>query len=183
MKGLILQPEFFQRSTLLVARELLGKCLTLETGGQSRSWRVTEVEAYDGPADLASHARGGRRTARTETMFAAGGVWYVYLVYGMHWMLNIVTGAPDYPAAVLIRGACPEPGRGEGVNGPGKLTRHLGLDQCFNALPATRATGLYFTSVRSLTSNTKIIALPRVGVDYAGPIWSRKPYRFILHPN
>lgn len=176
MSASILQPEFFQRSTLIVAPALLGCFLTLDTPAQKISLMVTEVEAYDGPEDLASHARGGRRTARTETMFAPGGVWYAYLVYGLHWMLNIVTGPADYPAAVLIRGVA-------GLNGPGKVTKHFGLDGRWNGLPATCPNGLYFT--QSSSSNIKhpmfdVIIAPRVGVDYAGSTWSRKPYRFRL---
>jgi DNA-3-methyladenine glycosylase len=102
----------------MVARELLGKFLVREVTEES-ALMVTEVEAYDGPADLASHAARGR-TPRNTVMFGEPGVWYIYLCYGVYWLANIVTGPPDYPAAILIRGV-------EGVSGPGRLTRHLGI--------------------------------------------------------
>lgn len=185
MRARILQPEFFQRSTLEVARELIGKYLVLENDKEKISLMITEVEAYDGPNDLANHASKGR-TKRTEVMFEAGGVWYVYLCYGMYWMLNIVTGPKDYPAAVLIRGACPnaEGGRVE-INGPGKLTKYFKINKSFNNQPANKKTGLYLTenpNMKSLTPHIsrQIKATPRIGVAYAGPVWSKKKWRFYL---
>ncbi len=168
--GKILPLTFYCRPTLEVAPELLGKFLVCG----NRQALITEVEAYDGPEDLASHARLGRRTARTEVMYQAGGVWYVYFTYGLHWLLNIVTGEKDYPSAVLIRGT-------KEVSGPARLTKYLGIDKKFNGQLATKQTGLYIVeppNVQSLALN--IITAPRIGVDYAGPVWSQKPYRFIL---
>lgn len=168
----ILKPDFYQRDARVVARELLGKYLTVEQGGGKLSFPITETEAYIGPHDLACHAAKGR-TKRTEVMFCEGGVWYVYFVYGLHWMLNIVTGEKEYPAAVLIRGI-------EGVNGPARLTKFLNITNAYNGLPATKKTSLYVEDRGVAISRLKIKSTPRIGVDFAGPIWSQKPYRFLL---
>lgn len=171
----MLKLNFFQRPTLELAPELLGKFLIY----RDKRLLITEVEAYDGLDDLASHAArrpgwpNGRRTDRTEVLFAAGGVWYVRLIYGMYWMLNIITDKKDYPAGVLIRAA-------GGFKGPGKLTKHLEIDKRFNNLPANKKTGLYFEDRGVVVPENKIITAPRVGVAYAGPVWSQKPWRFYL---
>jgi DNA-3-methyladenine glycosylase len=94
--------EFFTRDVLTVAPELLGKILVCKSEGEFLRYRITETEAYRGAEDLACHACKGR-TARTEAMFHTGGVLYVYLIYGMYWMLNVVTGIENEPQAVLIR--------------------------------------------------------------------------------
>ncbi|MBI2626024.1 MAG: DNA-3-methyladenine glycosylase, partial [Candidatus Nealsonbacteria bacterium] len=98
-----LQRSFFLRPTLLVSKELLGKYLVRKIGRKILVGKITETEAYDGFKDKASHASRGN-TERNKVMFDEGGRWYVYFTYGMHWMLNIVTGPQKYPAAVLIRG-------------------------------------------------------------------------------
>ena len=118
--------EFFRRDVLCVAPELVGRILVrrLPDGTLLRA-RITETEAYRGEQDTACHASRGR-TRRTEVLYHDGGTIYVYLCYGMHWMLNIVTGHADEPQAVLIR-AC-----ADGANGPGKLTRRLQIDKAFN---------------------------------------------------
>ncbi len=169
----ILPPESFTSpDTISLARDLIGKVLVVaaDDGSESR-FPITETEAYDGPEDLACHASKGR-TARTEVMFGPAGNWYVYLVYGMHEMLNLVTGPEDYPAAILIRGL-------EGVSGPGRLTKRLGIDRRFNALPATRQTGLYLENGPKIP-DAQVIATPRIGIDYAGPDWSQRLYRFVV---
>ncbi len=168
-----LDANFFNRPTLTVATELLGKLLVVVLpDGSERALMITEVEAYDGPEDLASHASRGR-TERTGVMFDEAGRWYMYLIYGMYWMLNIVTGPEGYPAAILIRGV------GE-YGGPGRLTKALGLDKRFNTRRADRETGLWVED-RGLVPHTHIVrTTPRIGVDYAGPIWAKKPYRFLL---
>lgn len=169
----VLRQTFFQRPTLVVAEELLGKFLVLQDAdGKENAYLIREVEAYDGPEDLASHASRGK-TARTSIMFGPGGYWYVYLIYGMYWMLNIVTGDAEYPAAILIRGV------GE-YDGPGKLTRRLGIDKRFNERLATKQMGLWIEDRGPLSVSSTIKKTPRIGVDYAGPIWSKKHYRFVL---
>ena len=102
-------------------------------------------------------------------MYEQGGVCYVYLCYGMHWMLNFVTGSPEYPAAVLIRGSL-------GVNGPGRLTKHFGIDGSFNKKWISKSSAIWVESSDIHTS--KIHSGPRIGVNYAGPVWSKVPYRF-----
>jgi DNA-3-methyladenine glycosylase len=171
MSGIIQPSQCRNPDTVAVARWLLGKQLVVGTGKSAQSSRITEVEAYDGPGDRACHASKGR-TARTEVMFAPGGVWYVYLVYGMYEMLNLVTGPADYPAAVLIRGI-------ELASGPGRLTRALKIDRRFNALPAIQATGLWIEHDGFEPPESEVEATPRVGIDYAGEPWVSKPWRFL----
>jgi DNA-3-methyladenine glycosylase len=154
---------------LKVARDLIG--CRLHVSGQSHSRVITETEAYIGPQDLASHASKGR-TKRTEAMFGPPGSFYVYLVYGVHWMFNVVTGPGDFPTAVLIRGI-------EGIVGPARLTKALGINGYLNGKLANKTTGVWF-SEGPLPSRKQIILSARIGVDYAGPIWSLKPYRFSL---
>lgn len=160
--------SFFERPVLEVADDLIGQYIVKD----GQKLLITEIEAYDGPEDLACHASKGR-TKRTEVLFGPAGHWYVYLCYGVHWLLNIVTGSKEYPAALLLRGA------GE-INGPGRLTRHLGINQTFNAKPATPQTGLWCEPATKRPHKSAIQKTPRIGVDYAGPIWSQKPYRFVL---
>ena len=131
---------------------------------------ITEVEAYNGENDLACHASKGR-TTRTEVMYQVGGIWYVYLCYGVHEMLNLVTGPADHPAAVLIRGV-------RGISGPGRLTKTLQIDRRLNGLPARPQTGLHLEDSGLEIPRRRIVATPRIGVDYAGPVWSAKPWRF-----
>lgn len=168
----ILGKPFFNRPTLAVAEEMLGKFLVRRIGSKEIALPITEVEAYDGFSDKASHASRGM-TQRNAPMFGSAGVWYVYFTYGVHWMLNIVTGPKDYPAAVLIRGA------GE-INGPAKLTKKLLITKQFNNKPANRATGLWIEDRGVMIAKRDIARLPRVGVAYAGSVWSKKKYRFLM---
>ncbi|MGB0416745.1 MAG: DNA-3-methyladenine glycosylase [Coraliomargarita sp.] len=168
----VLNKTFFNRSTLDVARDLLGKqlCRRLENGKIIRA-RITETEAYDGFEDKASHAHKGA-TTRNVVMFGPPGRSYIYLCYGVHWLLNITTREKGYPAAVLIRGA-------EGVSGPGRLSRHFQLDSRFNNQLLTRVNGLWVEDDGVEADPDKIEATPRIGVDYAGPEWSKMPWRFV----
>ena len=168
----ILPITFFERPVLQVAKELVGASLVRRIPeGATVSSMVTEVEAYDGPEDLASHASKGR-TPRTEVMFGPAGVFYVYLIYGMHWMLNVVTGEPGYPAAVLIRGTA-------SISGPGRITAHLQIDESMNGKRAKKSSGLWFEDRTIDIPDDLIETTPRIGVEYSGD-WSRAPYRFIL---
>ena len=164
---------FFNRPADRVARELLGCQLAVrgERGAVTRQV-VCETEAYLGAHDLACHGSKGI-TAKNAVMFGPAGCWYVYLCYGMHWMLNVVTGAEGVPAAVLIRGA--------GCHvGPGRLTRALGIGQEFNGRSAVRPSGLWFEAGRAISPRL-IRKTPRIGVGYAGD-WAARPLRFVADP-
>src|SRR3990167_9807467 len=131
----MLGPAFFDRPTLTVAKDLLGKFLVRRVRGKTVALMIVETEAYDGFKDLASHAHRGQ-TPRNTPMFGKPGTIYVYFTYGMHWMLNLVCGKKEYPAAVLIRGV-------EGVSGPALLTRFLKIDKSLNHKPLGKKTGLW----------------------------------------
>lgn len=182
----ILGKKFFERPTIVVARDLLGKYLVRQIRKNITKYLIMEVEAYDGFKDKASHASRGM-TKRNAPMFGEAGRWYVYFTYGMHHMLNIVTGPKNYPAAILIRGA-------GGINGPGRITKQLKIDKIFNDKIASPKTGLWIENNKlkprrsakaevgapTEASELKIENFPRVGVNYAGPIWSKKKWRFLL---
>jgi DNA-3-methyladenine glycosylase len=174
MGRIIQAKEVRSRDTVRLARWLLGKALVRTRGTRRESFLITEVEAYDSERDLACHASKGR-TPRTETLYLAGGVWYVYFVYGMHHMLNLVTGPEGYPAAVLIRGV-------EAIAGPGRVAKALGIDKLINRAAAHRASGLHLEDPGIVVPRNRIRASPRVGVDYAGPHWAGKLWRFHLVP-
>jgi DNA-3-methyladenine glycosylase len=157
-----------------LARALLGKFLVRTVNGIATARMITEVEAYDGERDLACHARVGR-TARTEVMYRAGGCWYVYLCYGVHEMLNLVTGPEGRPAAVLIRGV-------SGVPGPGRVTRMLGIGRQLNGAAVTPTSGLHVEDRGVCVPGSWVQATPRVGVGFAGPVWAAKRWRFVLPP-
>lgn len=179
--------SFYQQPTLDVARQLLGKYLVRKHEDGTTTGRIVETEAYIGPEDKACHASRGR-TPRTQVMFGRAGHAYVYLVYGFHHMLNIVTEAEDFPAAVLIRAV--EPLRGvalmesrRGTNqrrnlasGPGKLCQAFAIDRTLNGDDICGKV-LYLEDRRDLTP--KFVITPRIGVDYAGG-WKLKPWRFVV---
>lgn len=153
-----------------LARSLLGKVLVRIGPDGRREAMITEVEAYHGETDLACHASKGR-TPRTEVMYRAGGCWYVYLCYGIHEMLNLVTGPAGAPAAILIRGLA-------GVSGPGRLTKRWGIDRRLNGAWAVPASGLHVEDHGIVIPRPRVRRGPRIGVDYAGPVWAAKPWRF-----
>jgi DNA-3-methyladenine glycosylase len=166
-----LSRAFFDRPADRVARELLGCRLAVRAAdGRVSRHVVCETEAYLGAHDLACHGARGM-TPRNAVMFGPAGVWYVYLCYGMHWMLNVVTGREGVPAAVLIRGV-------GGHVGPGRLTRALGIDKRFDGRSVVRPTGLWFEPGRPVPPRL-VTRTPRIGVGYAGE-WAEKPLRFVL---
>ena len=175
MRSKVLSADFFDRPTLAVAKELLGKFLVRRIGKKIIASMITEVEAYDGFNDRASHASRGE-TARNAVMFGAAGRWYVYFVYGVHWMLNIVTGPKSYPAAILIRGAAD-------AGGPGRLTKFFKIKKHYNSLPANKKTGLWVEDRGVKIPSRRIKRAPRIGVGYASSIWSKKPWRFLVNSN
>lgn len=168
-----LPQHFYARATETVAEELLGKTLVFVTPARTMRGRIVETEAYLGPHDLACHAFKGR-TKRTEVMFGAPGTAYVYLIYGMYHMLNIVTEREDFPAAVLIRALEPVSDLSAATDGPGKLTRTLGITRSHNGL-SLLAPPLYLTGG---PAPSRVIRTPRIGIDYAGS-WKDAPLRFI----
>ena len=174
---------FFDRPTLRVARELLGKCLVRRVRGRELVLVITEVEAYDGPRDLASHASRGR-TPRTTIMFGEAGRFYAYFTYGMHWLVNVVTGPKDYPAAVLLRGGVliSDAASPKVIKGPARLTKALRIDGALNQKRATPESGLWFEDRGITVRKNAITATKRIGVDYAGPVWASKEYNFSVSP-
>jgi DNA-3-methyladenine glycosylase len=172
----MINPERFQADdAVALAPWLLGKILVrTRTGGKISRHLITETEAYNGADDKACHASKGR-TARTAVMFRPGGIWYVYLCYGVHEMLNLVVGPEAFPAAVLIRGL-------HDVSGPGRLTKRLAIDKELNGMTANPASGLYLEDNGVVVPRKWIQVAPRIGVDYAGSIWAKKPWRFTLDP-
>ncbi len=167
----VVPAAFFDRPADRVARQLLGMQLVARTADGLVRLPVTEVEAYLGSHDLACHGSRGM-TNRNATMFGPAGCWYVYLCYGMHWMLNIVTGKPGVPAAVLLRGA------GD-VVGPGRLTKALGIDRSLDGAEAVEASGVWFEDAGVKVPARRILRTPRIGIGYAGE-WVEKPLRFVL---
>ena len=176
MAGIIKANPWETKGTVAHAKGLLGKfLLRRRPDGRVDARMITEVEAYDGERDLACHARVGR-TRRTEVMYAPGGRWYVYLCYGVHEMLNLVVGPEGWPAAVLIRGV-------DGLDGPGKLTKGLGIGRELNAAAAEEVSGLWIEDRGVRVARGEVVATPRVGVDFAGPVWAEKKWRFVLVSN
>lgn len=179
--------SFYEQTTIVVAKQLLGKYLVRKHPEGNTVGRIVETEAYIGPRDLACHASKGR-TARTEVMFGPAGHAYVYFIYGFYNMLNLVTEAEGYPAAVLLRAVEPFTGielmkerRKSNVlrnlaSGPGKLCQAFAVDRSLNG--ADLCGNIIFIEDRG-EPVPKFRATARIGVDYAGK-WRNKPYRFLI---
>lgn len=177
--------KFFNRSSILVAKDLLGKYLVRKLkDGRKQKFKIIETECYEGFEDLASHASRGK-TLRNAPMFGGAGTIYVYFTYGMHYMLNIVCGPKGHPSAVLIRGL-KSGNKNINLIGPARLTKYLKIDKSLNNQKLGKKSGLWveppssLISLGALTSQGKILKTPRIGIFSAGPIWSQKPYRFLL---
>lgn len=170
-----LSRAFFNRPTLIVARSLIGKYLIRENGRGTIAGKIIEVEAYIGEEDKACHASKGR-TARTEVLFGPPGMSYVYLIYGMYHMLNVVTERADFPAAVLIRAIEVD---GHLIDGPGKLCRELGIDRSLHRVDLIQGRAIWFEDRGQRVPRNQVGTFPRIGVEYAG-LWARKPWRFRL---
>jgi DNA-3-methyladenine glycosylase len=194
--GLVKLPaSFYDRARVVaIARELLGKVLVTEFGGQRTSGRIVEVEAYNGIVDRASHAWSGRRTKRTEVMFGSGGTAYVYLIYGIHHLFNVVTNRKEVPHAVLIRALDPLEGipvmlqrTGKArldhtlTRGPGNLSKALGLRTTDTGTSLLGDT-IWIGDDGWRAKRGQIVAGPRIGVDYAGED-AALPYRFFIKGN
>jgi len=186
--------KFYYQPTLKVAQQLLGKYLVRRIGQQKIVGRIVETEAYLGHQDRASHAF-GKITARNEIMFGSAGFWYVYLIYGIFYCLNIVTQRKGFPSAVLIRALEPI----EGIetmkrlrkksdlrdlsSGPGKLCQALKIDRSLNKTKAFVRNCYLWIEERKEAGDFKIGASKRIGVDYAGPYWASRPWRFYIKDN
>ena len=191
----LLGREFFMRDTLLVARDLLGCLLVHEIGGERLSGRVVEVEAYTSWDDMASHGHRGM-TPRNAVMFGPPGVSYVYFIYGMYWLLNVVAKPPDvdYPAAILLRALEPVEGlrlmaqrragrpQREWTTGPGRLTLALDIDGTLTGIDmTTTGSPLYFERGEQIPDD-HIKTGRRVGINVPEP-WKSKPWRFWVDGN
>lgn len=168
----ILGQEYFRQNTKKIAKDLLGKYLVKAEKDNKSKVMITETEAYLGEKDKACHAHSGK-TDRTKVMYGPPGRWYVYLIYGMYDMLNIVTENKGSPCAVLIRTA------GE-YDGPGILTRELNIDQDYNNKIANKETNLWIEEGNKNISENQIKIDPRIGVDYAEE-WADKQLRFTFN--
>ncbi len=173
MTGNRLSTFFFNRPTLKVAEELIGKFLVRKIGNKKISAMIIETEAYCGPRDLASHASKGK-TKRTEPMFGPPGYTYIYLIYGMHHCLNIVTEREDYPAAVLIRAIDVK-----SINGPGKICRYFEIDKKLNSTNVSASKEIWLEDRKTEIPPSKIAKTKRVNIDYAGK-YKDKLWRFVL---
>lgn len=165
-----LKDEFFNRDCLELAPDLVGKVLVrkLDNGEEIRV-RITETEAYRGTEDKACHASKGR-TPRTEILYRESGIIYVYLCYGMHWLMNVISGEREQPQGVLFRA-------GEGFEGPARLTKRLQVDKTFNGESFSDNERLW---IEDDGKRFNLRTDKRVGIDYAGEEWAEKPWRFIL---
>ncbi|MFR5889391.1 MAG: DNA-3-methyladenine glycosylase [Oscillospiraceae bacterium] len=160
--------EFFLRDALEVAPELVGKTLVSSLpGAQERRLVITETEVYRGVEDSACHAHRGR-TKRTEMLYRPGGAVYVYLCYGIHWLLNVITGPEDFPQGVLIR-AC------EGFEGPGKLTKYLGITGAQNGIDICSSPLIRIEDEGRMVN---ITTDKRVGIAYAEEADRERLWRF-----
>ena len=164
-----LNREFFEQNTLKVAKGLLGKTLCVRKSGKILRGMIIETEAYRGEDDLACHASKGR-TKRTETLYKKAGTVYAYLIYGMHYCLNIVTEKENYPSAVLIRGVLTEDNVQHRVShivsGPGRVCRHFGVEKTFNGLDVF-GKNIWVEDNGLKISPREILKSKRIGVDYA----------------
>ena len=165
---MILDKEYFSLPATKLAPDLIGKILCRKTDGKVIRARIVETECYFGEEDTACHAHKGK-TQRTKTMYEKGGITYVYLCYGMHAMLNIVTGEKDHPEAVLIRGV-------EGAIGPGRVTKFMQITTKDNSLPLTEESGIW---IEDDGLKPEYTSHPRVGIDYASKRDRERKWRFI----
>lgn len=187
--------SFYQRENILqIAKELVGKVLVTNWNGKVTSGRIVELEAYNGIIDRASHAFGGRRTNRTEIMYAHGGVAYVYLCYGIHHLFNVVTHSKDVPHAILIRAIEPIEGIAEMLvrtrkkkadytltKGPGNVAKALGIVTAHSGY-SLRSKELFIADDGFVVAAKQLRSTARIGVDYAGDD-ALLPYRFYLKDN
>lgn len=171
--------SFYDRNTTTVSRELLGKFLVHRTGGVLRIGMIVEVEAYLGAHDRASHSSRGR-TERTKIMFGPPGYAYVYMIYGMHFCMNVVTEGEGYGSAVLLRAVEPVRNLEGRTTGPGLLCRAMGIDRALNGHDLVSEE--FYVGSALGSPDPVIVRRPRIGVDYSGP-WAKRLLRFYIKGN
>lgn len=186
---------FYTQPTLTVAKNLLGKYLIHHTPQGKLVGRIMETEAYIGPGDKASHAYRGKITERNKAEFLIGGHVYIYLVYGMYWQLNISTSGHNTPECILLRALEPIEGLEHMkqirynktirnlTNGPGKLCAAMKLDKTFYGVDLVKNNELYLEDRGDGVDAKDIVASSRIGIDYAGPYWAHKKWRFYVRNN
>ena len=171
--------SFYDRDTIMVARELLGKYLVHASRGVARVGRIVEVEAYLGPHDLAAHSARGL-TERTKVMFGPPGHAYVYLIYGIYYCMNVVTEREGHASAVLLRAVEPVKNLSGRTQGPGLLCNALRIDKCLNAHDLLSDD--FYIAAPPKTDSFAIVKRPRIGVDYARH-WAKRHLRFYIKGN
>ena len=171
--------RFFERPAVQVARDLIGKFIVRRHRGRLISSIIIETEAYRGPDDRASRAFGGRRTKSVEALYRPAGTVYVYLVYGIHWLLNFKAASPNKPQAVLIRGVLSTGDSNRGaIGGPGKVSRFLKVNRSLYG-DDVRTSNRIWIEDRGLRMPARLVKKgPRIGIEYAGLYWATKPWRF-----
>ena len=186
----ILKRDFFQKDPLTVARQLIGKSLVRTIEGTRISGLIYETEAYDGESDLACHAHSGW-SERNSVMYGDGGHAYIYFTYGMHWMMNCVTGTIGYPSAVLIRAILPVEGieyirnirtpikEAHWCDGPGKLTKSLSINKDLNGSDLCDPDNSLIIENRIAVPDNWVAVTPRIGINYTPEPWKSKPWRFV----
>ncbi len=188
----IIKKNFYTQDTLKVARRLLGKKLVREIDGKILSGMITETEAYCGEADSACHAHRGK-TPRNAIMYGEAGHAYVYFTYGMHYLINIITGKAGVPHAVLLRAVLPLTGieemeirrkkKGRDLtNGPGKLCQAFAIDKFFYGWDLTQGKKLWLEDYKRIAAGS-ILATPRIGIDYAKTEHREALWRFVIKPD
>ncbi len=184
-----LNRSFYTRSTISLAEKLLGKYIVRKIGNKRLVGKIIETEAYIGPQDKAAHSYKWKITPRNKIEYAIGGHIYIYLVYGMYWQLNIVTAGKEKPECILIRAIIPELESGEReekkkrfstANGPGKVCRYLKLDNSFYGEDLTKSKIIWLEDRGGKIKDSQIIVGKRIGIDYAGPYWSKRKWRFLI---
>lgn len=190
-----LSRSFYTESTLTIAKKLLGKYLVHHTSKGKLVGKIVETEAYIGPYDKASHAYKNKLTQRNQAEFLVGGHIYIYLVYGMYWQLNISTSDHGKPECVLIRALEPVAGLeqmkqlrynsniGSLTNGPGKLCIAMKLDKTFYGVDLAGNNKIYLEDQGDKILGKNIVSVARIGIDYAGPYWVKKKWRFYIRNN
>lgn len=191
-----LSRSFYTQPTLIVAKELLGKYLVHRSTVHGKLvGKIVETEAYIGPHDKASHAYKGKRTQRNGAEFLIGGHVYIYLVYGMYWQFNISTSGHNIPECILVRALEPIEGLERMkqlrynndmrslTNGPGKLCAAMELDKRFYGIDLVNNDMIYLEDQGDVVAKKNIVATSRIGIDYAGPYWAQKKWRFYIRGN